>query len=123
MANVTRPTLTVGDAVDLVDEALVGELRCQGSERVHVTVQKQQRVEHGQDLSLAACKLPLHPQHHVGHVLQITSNHGDQGGVSTNMRYYCGRCVKKKNDEKQTSLDERKLLLALLLTRAHSPFP
>lgn len=78
VANVTHhtfPALTVGDAVDLVDEALVGQLCGQGSEQVHVAVQKQQGVEHGQDLGLAACKLPLHPQHHVGHVLQITCNH------------------------------------------------
>ena len=61
---------TIGDAVDLVDEPLVGELGGQRGEQVHVPVQQKQRVKHGQDLSLAARKLPLHPQHHVGHVLQ-----------------------------------------------------
>lgn len=62
-------TLTVIDAIDLINETLVGELCGQRGEQIDVTVQEQQSVEHGQDLVLTAGKLPLHPQHHVSDML------------------------------------------------------
>lgn len=70
---------TIGDAVDFINEALVGELGGQWCEQVHVTVKQKKGVEHGQDLSLAARKLPLHPQHHVGHMLSEKT--GDRYGL------------------------------------------
>lgn len=64
-------SLTISDSVDLIYETLVGELRGQRGQQVDVAVKQEQSIEHRKDLILAAGKLPLHSQHHVGHVLNI----------------------------------------------------
>lgn len=69
---VKKCILTIIDAIDLIDETLVGELCGQRGEQVNITVQEEQGIKHGENLILTAGELPLHPQHHVGNMLRAS---------------------------------------------------
>lgn len=62
--------LTVLNAIDLVYQPLVRQLRGQRGQQVHVAVQQQEGIKDRKYGILAPRELPLHPDHHVGHVLQ-----------------------------------------------------
>lgn len=80
-----RFILTVIDSIDLVNETLVGELRCQRGEQVNITVQEEQSIKHGQDLILTASELPLHSQHHVGNMLTTSREFLSQSNSFTSL--------------------------------------
>lgn len=116
--------LTVSDSVDFINEALVGELRCQRGEQVDVTVQEKQSVEHRQDLILTAGKLPLHPQHHVGYVLKTSRV---LLFFKSNQLTHLAAVEPLWTSDQQ---HQNKMILPpppppppTTLTRAHSPFP
>lgn len=62
--------LTVLNAIDLIYQPLVRQLRGQRGQQVHVAVQQQEGVKDRKYGILAPRELTPHPDHHVGHVLQ-----------------------------------------------------
>lgn len=62
--------LTVLNPIDLIYQPLVRQLRGQWGQQVHVAVQQQEGIKDGKYGILAPRELALHPDHHVGHVLE-----------------------------------------------------
>lgn len=114
LKEIKRYILTIIYSIDLINETFISELCGQRGEQIHITVQKEQSVEHRQDLILSASKLPLHPQHHVGNMLRTSGEFLSQTNSSN--------CLLSVQSEISSS-NITMFTVHFTLTRAHSPFP